>query len=88
VRQRRSLLGMSQTSLGNAVIQKYERGSNRIGASRLYEFAKVLDVPVPDSFFSAGWQVVFRLEYRDAIGRVGGSSRSAAESVRDAELVK
>lgn len=52
VRQRRSLLGMSQTSLANAVgltfqqIQKYERGFNRIGSSRLFEFAKVLDVPV------------------------------------------
>jgi transcriptional regulator with XRE-family HTH domain len=55
MRQRRALLGMSQTSLGNAVgltfqqVQKYERGSNRISASRLVEFAKVLDVPV--SFF-------------------------------------
>ncbi len=43
---------MSQTNLGTAVgltfqqIQKYERGSNRVGSSRLYEFAKVLDVPV------------------------------------------
>jgi transcriptional regulator with XRE-family HTH domain len=52
MRQRRSLLGMSQTNLGSAVgltfqqIQKYERGSNRIGSSRLFEFAKVLDVPV------------------------------------------
>ena len=52
MRQRRSLLGMSQTKVGDAVgltfqqIQKYERGSNRIGSSRLYEFAKVLDVPV------------------------------------------
>jgi transcriptional regulator with XRE-family HTH domain len=42
---------MSQTKVGDAVgltfqqIQKYERGSNRIGSSRLYEFAKVLDVP-------------------------------------------
>ena len=51
-RQRRTLLGMSQGTLGTAVgltfqqIQKYERGSNRIGSSRLYEFAKVLDVPV------------------------------------------
>ena len=48
MRQRRTLLGMSQEKLGTAVgltfqqIQKYERGSNR----RLYEFAKVLDVPV------------------------------------------
>jgi transcriptional regulator with XRE-family HTH domain len=52
MRQRRSLLGMSQTAVGDAVgltfqqIQKYERGANRIGSSRLYEFAKVLDVPV------------------------------------------
>ena len=55
IRQRRTLLAMSQTTLGAAVgltfqqIQKYENGSNRISASRLYEFAKVLDVPV--SFF-------------------------------------
>ncbi len=52
LRQRRTLLGMSQTKLGDSValtfqqIQKYERGSNRMGSSRLYEFAKVLDVPV------------------------------------------
>ena len=52
LRQRRTLLGMSQTKLGGSVdltfqqIQKYERGSNRMGSSRLFEFAKVLDVPV------------------------------------------
>jgi transcriptional regulator with XRE-family HTH domain len=52
MRQRRSLLGMSQTAVGDAVgltfqqIQKYECGSNRIGSSRLFEFAKILDVPV------------------------------------------
>ena len=56
MRQRRTLLGMSQSKLGNAVgltfqqIQKYERGSNRIGSSRLYELAKVLDVPVSHFF--------------------------------------
>lgn len=56
LRQRRTLLGMSQTKLGKAVgltfqqIQKYEHGSNRIGASRLFEFAKVLDVPVSHFF--------------------------------------
>ena len=43
---------MSQTKLGDAVgltfqqIQKYERGANRIGASRLFEFSKILDVPI------------------------------------------
>lgn len=55
VRLRRTLLGMSQERLGEAVgltfqqIQKYERGANRIGASRLFEFSRILDVPV--SFF-------------------------------------
>jgi len=52
MRQRRTLLGMTQTSLAHAVgltfqqVQKYERGSNRMGSSRLYEFAKALGVPV------------------------------------------
>jgi transcriptional regulator with XRE-family HTH domain len=51
MRQCRTLLGMSQSKVGDAVgltfhqIQKYERGSNRIGSGRLFEFAKVLDVP-------------------------------------------
>ena len=55
VRVRRTLLGMSQEKLGAAVgltfqqIQKYERGANRIGASRLFELSRVLDVPI--SFF-------------------------------------
>jgi transcriptional regulator with XRE-family HTH domain len=52
LRDRRVQLGKSQSAMGNAVdltfqqIQKYERGSNRIGAGRLFDFAKVLDVPV------------------------------------------
>jgi transcriptional regulator with XRE-family HTH domain len=55
VRLRRTLLGLSQEKLGEAVgltfqqIQKYERGANRIGSSRLHDLAHVLDVPV--SFF-------------------------------------
>ena len=52
VRQRRTLLGMSQTQLGEALgltfqqVQKYERGVNRIGASRLFDLSRVLDVPI------------------------------------------
>jgi transcriptional regulator with XRE-family HTH domain len=52
LRQARKARGLSQTQLGESIgvtfqqIQKYERGSNRIGSSRLFEFAKVLDVPV------------------------------------------
>ncbi len=55
VRQRRTLLGLSQEKLGDAVgltfqqIQKYERGANRIGASRLFQLSRILDVPI--SFF-------------------------------------
>ena len=56
IRQRRALLGMTQTALGQAVgltfqqIQKYEKGKNRASASRLYEFAVILDVPVEHFF--------------------------------------
>lgn len=52
LRQRRTLLGMSQEKLGRAVgltfqqIQKYERGVNRIGASRLLQLSRVLGVPI------------------------------------------
>lgn len=52
VRLRRMLLGMSQEKLGEHLgltfqqVQKYEKGINRIGASRLYELAQVLGVPV------------------------------------------
>ncbi len=55
VRLRRTLLGMSQEKLGEALgltfqqVQKYERGVNRIGASRLFDLSRVLDVPI--SFF-------------------------------------
>lgn len=52
VRLRRMLLGMSQEKLGEHLgltfqqIQKYEKGINRIGASRLFDLSKVLSVPV------------------------------------------
>ena len=55
IRLRRTLLGMSQEQLGDALgltfqqVQKYERGSNRVGASRLFHLSRVLDVPI--SFF-------------------------------------
>ncbi|MBT6609544.1 MAG: helix-turn-helix transcriptional regulator [Rhodospirillaceae bacterium] len=52
VRLRRTLLGLSQEKLGDEVgltfqqIQKYERGANRIGASRLFQFSRILDVSI------------------------------------------
>ena len=74
VRQRRTLMGLSQEKLGEAVgltfqqIQKYERGANRIGASRLYEFSRILDVPV--SFFFE--------EMPDAVAETFGRREGAA----------
>ena len=56
VRMRRILLGMSQEKLGEALsltfqqVQKYEKGTNRIGASRLQQISKTLNVP-PAYFF-------------------------------------
>ena len=58
VRMRRMMLAMSQEKLGNALgltfqqVQKYEKGTNRIGASRLQQIAHILQVPV--SFFFEG----------------------------------
>src|ERR1700744_500326 len=58
VRMRRMMLSMSQEKLGDALgltfqqVQKYEKGANRIGASRLQQISQILQVPV--SFFFDG----------------------------------
>ena len=58
VRMRRMMLAMSQEKLGDALgltfqqVQKYEKGANRIGASRLQQISSILQVPV--SFFFEG----------------------------------
>jgi transcriptional regulator with XRE-family HTH domain len=58
VRMRRMMLGMSQGKLGDALsltfqqVQKYEKGTNRMGASRLQQIAHILQVPV--TFFFEG----------------------------------
>ena len=52
MRARRTLLGMNQTKLGDGLgvsfqqVQKYERGTNRIGSSRLFQLTRALDVSV------------------------------------------
>jgi transcriptional regulator with XRE-family HTH domain len=58
VRMRRMILGMTQEKLGDALgltfqqVQKYEKGANRIGASRLQHLSHILQIPVP--FFFEG----------------------------------
>lgn len=69
VRLRRTMLGLSQDKLADSLgltfqqIQKYEKGVNRIGASRVFQIARVLNVPIqffyddydPDTGFSYGF---------------------------------
>jgi transcriptional regulator with XRE-family HTH domain len=65
---------MSQEKLGNAVgltfqqIQKYERGANRIGASRLFDMSRVLDVPVQFFFDEMPVETPAAEDYRPPSG--------------------
>ncbi|NOX96216.1 MAG: helix-turn-helix transcriptional regulator [Alphaproteobacteria bacterium] len=77
VKLRRMILGMSQDALGKALgltfqqIQKYEKGINRIGASRLFELSGLLDVPIQ----------FFYDDYGDATSRATGFAEpDAAET--------
>lgn len=80
VRLRRMMLSMSQEKLGESLgitfqqIQKYEKGTNRIGASRLQHIARVLQVPV--SFF-----------FEDAPGAPGGGSPSGMAEAPQTQYV-
>ena len=63
VRARRQVLGMSQEKLGNALgltfqqVQKYEKGTNRVGASRLQHLARILQVSIGHFFEGAPGQL-------------------------------
>lgn len=77
VRLRRMMVGMSQERLGEQLgitfqqIQKYEKGTNRIGASRLQNIASVLTVPVSFFFEGApGQSDASGTETRDGAGQV------------------
>ncbi len=77
VRARRVLLGLSQEKLAEGLgitfqqVQKYERGSNRISASRLYNMARLLDVPITyffegmDSEKTPGFKEAFTLSQQE-----------------------
>jgi transcriptional regulator with XRE-family HTH domain len=81
---RRVLLGMSQEKLGEALnltfqqVQKYEKGTNRIGASRLQQIARTLDVP-PAFFFEGApaFEVMAPGDERLRIGGVREDTSSA-----------
>jgi transcriptional regulator with XRE-family HTH domain len=72
VRMRRMMLSMSQEKLGDALgltfqqVQKYEKGTNRIGASRLQQISHILQVPV--SFFFDGAPHVAGMQRAEGLG--------------------
>lgn len=74
VRMRRLLVGMSQEKLGTALgitfqqIQKYEKGTNRIGASRLQQISGVLGVPVSYFFEDAQGEALSNSGFADKKG--------------------
>ena len=80
VRLRRMMIGMSQEKLGEKLgltfqqVQKYEKGTNRIGASRLHRMAEILDVPV--QFF-----------FEDAPGQHGGAESAGLSESEPAPYV-
>ncbi len=73
VRMRRMMLSMSQEKLGDALgltfqqVQKYEKGTNRIGASRLQQISQILQVPI--SFFFEGAPTVALATRQDGLER-------------------
>jgi transcriptional regulator with XRE-family HTH domain len=86
IRMRRNILGMSQEKLGESLgitfqqIQKYEKGTNRVGASRLQAIASILDVPV--AFFFA--EVPGRESALDGLSE-GDGSRFVIDFVNSGE---
>jgi transcriptional regulator with XRE-family HTH domain len=89
VKLRRKLLGISQLELADALqltfqqIQKYEKGANRISASKLYYMAKILDVPI--AFFFDGI-AVSEADHR-SVGGEGPLSPLNANEIIDREVV-
>lgn len=80
IRLRRALIGMSQERLGELLgltfqqIQKYEKGVNRIGAGRLYEIARILEIGIP--YF-----------YEGAVDGAGQPVNSKIDGAAPAELM-
>lgn len=99
LRQRRWMVGKTQQQLGDAVgikfqqIQKYETGMNRVSASRLWELANALDVPV--SFFFDGLEDMLSaedaqrvMEERTSLDGDRGGSVPPADILADKEALE
>jgi len=86
VRMRRVMLGMSQEKLGDSLgltfqqVQKYEKGTNRIGASRLQQISRTLDVP--PAFFFEGAPMLDAVP-REEAAQVGVAEEASSSYVAD-----
>jgi transcriptional regulator with XRE-family HTH domain len=86
VRLRRTLLGLSQGTLGQKLgltfqqVQKYEQGANRIGASRLYALSRILEVPISYFFDDLEYEIRAPAETEDGELAAGDSRKEAVGS--------
>ncbi|WP_430395660.1 helix-turn-helix domain-containing protein [Ferrovibrio sp.] len=93
LRAARTLAGISQTRLGEAVgltfqqIQKYEKGMNRIGASRLQQFAHILNVP-PSYFFEGQMDEGAALAAAPATDEIDAETSGRVSQRQAMELVR
>jgi transcriptional regulator with XRE-family HTH domain len=87
MRLRRTLMGMSQERLGEALgltfqqVQKYERGVNRVSASRLFDLSRVLDVPI--SFFYDDMPEKLAVAYGGQSGSLGARRSMGFSEAQD-----
>jgi transcriptional regulator with XRE-family HTH domain len=101
LRLRRTLMGLSQESVAKAVgitfqqVQKYEKGSNAMNSSRLYEFARFMNVPVAyffeglDLFSEGGRQAGFAEVTAEGFGHRGMvSDRESLEMMKAFKRIK
>ena len=92
LRMRRVILGLSQEAIGKAIgitfqqVQKYERGINRMGASRLYELSRYLTVPV--SYFFEGLDSATRVSPGGVAEEVAAFEHEKMSSRETLELMR
>lgn len=92
LRQLRSLCGLSQEKLGEALgltfqqVQKYERGQNRIAASRLFDVSRILNVPV--AYFFEGYEsATYKEAANSQILHLADNEDQAPYETRNADLM-
>lgn len=95
LRQRRRLLGLTQEKLASAVdirfqqIQKYESGSNRISASRLWSLSKALDVSIAYFFEGMnGSEPKLDIDLREEYGAAGAPAEGLLDEKETMDLVR